>query len=166
MSHGDGRDPSGTGLSRRRFFQAGLAVYAAAAAASDADADGPASVKPFELDEIGIAELQEGMASGKYTARSLVERYTARIEEIDRRGPAVNSVIELNPDALEIADALDKERKDERASRPAARHPGAHQGQHRHGGPHGTPPPARWRWWAPGRRRTRSSWSACARPGR
>jgi amidase len=68
-------------------------------------------VKPFELDEITIAELQDGLKAGQFTARSLVEKYTARIEEIDKAGPAVNSVIELNPDALAIADALDQQRK-------------------------------------------------------
>ncbi len=68
-------------------------------------------VKPFELDEITISELQDGMHSGKFTARSLVEKYAARIEEIDKSGPVVNSVIQLNPDALSIADALDRERK-------------------------------------------------------
>ena len=51
-------------------------------------------------------------------------------------GPAVNAVIEINPDALKIADALDQERRTSEATRPAARHPGAHQGQHRHRRPH------------------------------
>jgi amidase len=68
-------------------------------------------VKSFELDEITIADLQDGMKSGKFTARSLVEKYTARIEEIDKQGPAINSVLELNPDAVAIADSLDRERK-------------------------------------------------------
>jgi amidase len=68
-------------------------------------------VKPFELDELTITDLQDGMKSGKFTARSLVEKYSARIEEIDKHGPAINSVIELNPDALSIADQLDAERK-------------------------------------------------------
>jgi len=67
--------------------------------------------KPFELDEITISDLQEGMRSGKFTARSLVEKYSARIQEIDKNGPAVNSILELNPDALSIADSLDEERK-------------------------------------------------------
>ncbi len=69
------------------------------------------NVKPFELDEISIQNLQDGMKSGRFTAYSIVEKYLARIEEIDKRGPAVNSVIELNPDALAIAEMLDKERK-------------------------------------------------------
>ncbi len=68
-------------------------------------------VKAFELDEVTISDLQDGMKSGKFTARSLAEKYSARIDEIDKQGPAINSVIELNPDALSIADALDQERK-------------------------------------------------------
>jgi len=68
-------------------------------------------VKPFELEEITISELQEGMHSGRFTARSLVEMYAARIDEIDKRGPAVNAIIEMNPDAPAIADELDRERK-------------------------------------------------------
>jgi amidase len=66
----------------------------------------------FELDEIGLAELQEGLKSGKWTARALVEKYLARIEALDRKGPTLRSVIEINPDALALADALDKERKE------------------------------------------------------
>ncbi|MGA8437496.1 MAG: amidase [Candidatus Sulfotelmatobacter sp.] len=68
-------------------------------------------IKSFELDEITISDLQDGMKSGRFTARSLVEKYSARIDEIDKHGPAMNSVLELNPEALSIADALDQERK-------------------------------------------------------
>src|SRR5262249_53649208 len=91
---------------RRRFLQAGLVAATAAAAGAGEN------VEPFELDELTIADLQDGMKSGKYTARSLTEKYLARIGAVDKKGPAVNSVIEVNPDALAIADALDKERKD------------------------------------------------------
>jgi amidase len=70
-----------------------------------------AAVPPFELDEVTIAALADGLKSGKFTARSLAEKYLARIEEIDKRGPGVNAVIELNPDGLAIADELDRERK-------------------------------------------------------
>lgn len=70
-----------------------------------------AVIKPFELEEVTIAELQAGMKSGKWTARSIAQKYLSRIEEIDKRGPSVNAIIELNPDALAAADALDKERK-------------------------------------------------------
>jgi amidase len=69
------------------------------------------AIKPFELEEMTIAELQAAMKSGKWTARSIAQRYLSRIESISRQGPAVNAIIELNPDALAIADALDKERK-------------------------------------------------------
>src|SRR5262249_10945730 len=54
----------------------------------------------------------DGQKSGKFTARSLAEKYLARIEEIDKQGPGLNSVIEVNPDALAAADALDQERKE------------------------------------------------------
>ena len=112
--------------SRRSFLQSALvtgaastlcpALGAAHAAASSsggerARLDPEPAVKPFELDEITIGELQEGMKSGRFTARSLVEKYTERIAEVDKHGPAINSVIELNPDAPVIADALDQERK-------------------------------------------------------
>ena len=63
------------------------------------------------LPEWTISELQEKMEVGELTARRLVELYTERIAEIDKDGPYINSVIELNPDALEIADGLDAERK-------------------------------------------------------
>ncbi len=65
----------------------------------------------FELEELTIVELQKGLNSGKYSARVLAERYLDRIEDIDQRGPAINSVIETNPDTLAIAEALDRERK-------------------------------------------------------
>ena len=64
----------------------------------------------FELDELTVADLQRAMTSGKYTARQLVDLYVRRIEEIDRRGPTLRSVIVLNPEARSIADALDVER--------------------------------------------------------
>ena len=63
------------------------------------------------LPEWTISDLQEKMGSGELTARRLAELYTERISEIDKDGPYINSVIELNPDALEIADTLDAERQ-------------------------------------------------------
>ena len=58
-----------------------------------------------------VAELQRGLTSGRFTAAALVRRYLKRIEEVDRRGPRLKAVLELNPDALAIAQALDRERK-------------------------------------------------------
>jgi len=78
---------------------------------TDSGAHPAPEVPPFELDEITITELQAGMQSGKFTARSLAEKYLSRTDAIDKAGPALRSIIETNPDALSIADALDKERK-------------------------------------------------------
>ena len=69
------------------------------------------ALPPFELDELTVAQLQDAMAAGRYTSRRLVELYTERIRAIDQQGPALASVIELNPDALSIADGLDAQRK-------------------------------------------------------
>lgn len=66
------------------------------------------------LPEWTITELQEKMESGELTSRRLAELYLSRIEAVDKSGPYLNSVIELNPDALEIADTLDAERKEGR----------------------------------------------------
>ncbi len=65
----------------------------------------------FELNEITIDELQQKMQSGAYTSRAITELYLKRIEAIDKKGPVLNAVIEVNPDAIAIADEMDKERK-------------------------------------------------------
>ena len=89
-----------------------IGSIAGAFPAADDHISNPAYVQPFELDEITIAGLQNGMKTGgKFTARSVTEKYLTRIEQIDRRGPGLKSVIEINPDALAIAESLDKERK-------------------------------------------------------
>lgn len=64
------------------------------------------------MQEQSIQELQTKMSRGLYTARTLTQMYLARIEALDKRGPNVNAVIELNPDALHIAEALDRERQE------------------------------------------------------
>jgi amidase len=64
-----------------------------------------------ELDEVTIGELQEGMREGRYTARSLAERYLGRIAQMDRAGPTLRAFIELNPDASGIARSFDEERR-------------------------------------------------------
>ncbi|MGD1021518.1 MAG: amidase [Candidatus Sulfotelmatobacter sp.] len=109
------------GASRRSFLKttviggtaATLApLYPALGAAREIARPEPKpDIKAFELDEMTISDLQDGMKSGRFTARSLVEKYSARIDEIDKHGPSINSVLELNPDALSIADALDQERQ-------------------------------------------------------
>ena len=73
------------------------------------------------LPEWTIAELQEKMESGELTSRRLAELYLGRIEAVDKSGPPyINAVIELNPDALEIADTLDAERRQGKRAVPAA----------------------------------------------
>jgi amidase len=106
-------------MKRRDFLQ--TCALASVAALADpvivkpaARADGKTRVTPsaFELDEVTIADLQEGMKSGKWTSHSITEKYLQRIEEIDKSGPNLNSVIQINPDAPAIARTLDQERKE------------------------------------------------------
>jgi amidase len=120
-----GRDPSALG--RREFLHSALGVAAALHLAPDfwsgesirhslrPPAQDPF---PFELNEITIDAMQRAMAEGKYTARSATELYLRRIDQIDRRGPQLRSVIETNPEALAIADALDQERRAGRVRGP------------------------------------------------
>ena len=74
---------------------------------------GPAGgpITKFELEEATIMDLQSAMSAGRLTARSIVDQYLERIEELDRKGPALHHVIEINPDARSIAESLDAERK-------------------------------------------------------
>ena len=111
--------PKKNSPSRRRFLQASLiggvsaTVLPALAAAREIETPAPAApdVPSFELDEISISDLQDGMKSGKFTAKAIAEKYLARIDALDKKGPAINSIIELNPDALAAAEAMDKERQ-------------------------------------------------------
>ena len=116
---------TGSPVSRRAFVGAALATGALAvtgiplplAAATLPNGSGPVtpatlSAAAFALEEATIADLQALLTAGKYTSRSLCEAYMARIADIDRAGPMLRAVLELNPDALTIADALDGERRD------------------------------------------------------
>ena len=104
-------------MNRRNFMRGSLVSSLALAtvrtrANEKTSATENASPPPaFELDEMTIGELQSGMASGKYTSHSITRKYLDRIDDVDKRGPAINSVIELNPDAQSIATDLDRERK-------------------------------------------------------
>jgi len=110
-------------INRRKFIGAGLTVGIATALAGTTESftafasPAPAS-NADELEEAAIAGLQEGMRRGQLSAREIAEKYIERIEKYDRKGPALNSVIELNPDALSLAAALDRERKDGRVRSP------------------------------------------------
>ena len=109
-------------MKRRNFLKqsslAGVAVagLSALAQATPQAAETPQPTMPyndegFALHETTIAELQEKMASGVLTAVAIAQLYLQRIAAIDKAGPKINAVIELNPDALSIAAALDAERK-------------------------------------------------------
>ncbi len=96
-------------LDRRNFLGiAGLGTAGVLLARQAEKAAPVAAPAPFELEEITIAELRDGLRSGRFTSRSLTEAYLGRIEAIDKRGPAINAVIELNPDALATAEQLDR----------------------------------------------------------
>ncbi|HJX92227.1 MAG TPA: amidase [Pyrinomonadaceae bacterium] len=112
-------------MKRRTFLHSTAAVsaltlvnLASPAKFQSAKASTDSSPADFELDEVSITDLQQHMQSGRYTAHSLVEKYVSRIQEIDKAGPALNSIIELNPDAESIAANLDRERKDKGARGP------------------------------------------------
>jgi len=124
-----------TSLQRRDFLRAG-ALAAAATALDVSRGESAATSSPaatalarapeknafeqnaFELEETTIAALQDGMRTGRYTARSITELYLGRMDAVDKAGPAINSVIERNPDAVRIAEERDAERKAGRVRGP------------------------------------------------
>ncbi len=104
-------------FSRRDLIKAGAASALAMGSpllseTSASAAQASAAPAPFELEEATIAQLQAGLQAGQHTSVALVEKYLARIDELNLRGPQLRAVIEINPDAHAIADALDKERKE------------------------------------------------------
>src|SRR5579872_4018009 len=88
-------------MNRRNLVKSALLAAVSASAASP----------QIDLEELTVDDIQKGLQSGQFSAQSLTEAYLARIDAIDRHGPAINAVIELNPDALKIAAELDRERK-------------------------------------------------------
>ena len=94
-------------MKRRDFLGAGALAAGVAALGPAAAADKEVESFPLETD---VMALQQAMKSGLCSARKLTAFYLERIRKIDRAGPRLNAVIELNPDALAIADALDRER--------------------------------------------------------
>ena len=105
-------------MKRRDFLRNGAIICSTAAAEpvlrklAFAEQTAPPGAAAFEIEEATIARLQKGMESGEFTARWITDAYLRRIEQIDKQGPAINSVIETNPEAGAIADALDRERKE------------------------------------------------------
>jgi amidase len=102
------RDFLATSAASGAALASGALAPAPAAAAGGGGGDGPGDA----VEEASISQLQQSMVSGERTARSLSEEYLDRIERIDRTGPAVNSVLASNPDVLDIAESLDRERRE------------------------------------------------------
>jgi amidase len=107
-------------MKRRDFLRnstlAGATTFVAAACTTNTDekkttAATEAAGDVFELNELTIDELQQKMAAGTYSSEQLTNLYLQRIGVIDKSGPTLNSVIELNPDAVTIAKQMDAERK-------------------------------------------------------
>jgi len=103
--------------SRFQAVRRAATLFGALFAIAFAGAQAPAPA-PFDLEETTIADLQQRMQSGRETSRSLVDKYLARIDAVDRSGPALHSVLEINPDARTIADRLDAERRSGRVRGP------------------------------------------------
>src|SRR5882724_6947380 len=104
-------------MKRRNFIQnialtsAVLPILEACTPSKEKENKGLKTADDFELNELTIDSFQQKMKSGELTSRSITELYLKRIDAIDKNGPTINSVIEINPDALAIADAMDAERK-------------------------------------------------------
>ena len=100
--------------SRRTFLKAGMTAAAGAAILPSwlqGQTRATQTSTVTVMDEISLDTLRSYLVSGQYTARALTQYYLSRIETVDQAGPQVNSVIEVNPDALRIADDLDRERR-------------------------------------------------------
>jgi len=102
-------------MHRRTFLSLGAPLaLASPAGCAPPPASAPASLRAAphpDLEEATVSDLSARLSRGELTSRSLVEAYIARIDSVDRAGPALRSVLELNPDALAIADRLDDERR-------------------------------------------------------
>jgi amidase len=105
------KNSSLTGISLATLAAAGCNSPGGSKGTDTAAAAAPAAPAEFPLNEATIDVLQQKMQQGIYTSRSITELYLKRIEQIDKAGPGLHAVIEVNPDALAIADQLDKERK-------------------------------------------------------
>lgn len=102
-------------ITRRTLLNSALVTGALATLPGGSDAAAErqgAGVPPFELEEWTIASLQKAMEAGQLTSKSVTGKYLERIDALDRRGPTLRHVIETNPDAVKVAEALDAERKE------------------------------------------------------
>ena len=98
-------------MDRREYLQAAAVTGVLAATGTVVGATRQESTDPgaFEFDEATFDSLQDAIKQGQETSESITRKYLERIAKVD---PLIHSVIELNPDALSIADALDRERNE------------------------------------------------------
>ena len=105
-----------SGWTRRRFLNLAVAAAGTPALLTRCRSSQSPSVlrarAGFELEEITVAQLQEAMRSGRLSSHSITQMYLNRIQELDRRGPGLRAIIEVNPDALSEAERLDEERRE------------------------------------------------------
>ena len=119
MTHSGAAGRGGSAMNRRDFLRysalGGALTVARPAASGRSPRSKSTRSQPsrpsFELEEATIVQLQEGMSSGRLTARSITEMYLAQIDDLDHQASGLRSILEVNPDALEIADSLDRERQ-------------------------------------------------------
>jgi amidase len=107
-------------MKRRQFLESAVVASVVALTGPSAAFNLTRSLPPddFELEEMTITQLQQAMTSGRFSSRSLVSKYLEHIGDIDRDGSKLNSVLELNPEAAEIAERMDNERKAGRVRGP------------------------------------------------
>jgi amidase len=98
-------------MDRREFLVAAAAATTAGAGQISPSSTSAANALPDAVEELSLADIAAAFADGRMTSLQLTQSYLARIDKLDRRGPSLGSVIETNPRALEIASALDAERK-------------------------------------------------------
>ncbi|MCW3105574.1 MAG: amidase [Segetibacter sp.] len=108
-------------MNRRKFLRSGslagftlpalISATAQAGTGSKVEVSKAFVLKDNDLDEVTVDELQRKMQSGELSSKAITKWYLKRIEEVDKNGPTINSVIEVNPDAIIIAEAMDGERK-------------------------------------------------------
>jgi amidase len=127
-------------MKRRTFLRGGLAGTALGVVSPALgllqgekkveESNSAVTVQPFEFGETTIADLQAAMRSGKHSSRSITQAYLERIDALDKQSASLNCVIELNPDALAIAESLDKGTTGRSRTRATPRHSHPYQGQH------------------------------------
>ncbi len=105
-------------INRRDLLKSGAAAATLASIAQPARSHPGSTVPDFDFSGLSVAELQAKMQAGEVTARQLTQAYLSRIDHVDRSGPTLRSVLEVNPEAIQIAEAMDRERAEGKVRGP------------------------------------------------